>query len=189
MNWFEANNSCQSLGNGWRLPTIDELNFIDKNKIKIVDLSKKNEFYWSFTEVTKDSSYLLNFGKGVYGRGDKSTFANVRAVRTATNKFIITNPIKIDNFEITRNDLFSMNWDDAKRVCESLGKGWRLPTKDELNLIYKNKNIIGNYSNSYWGSDEYDSDHAWSKGFFNGFRDGYFDKSNLIYVRAVKTIK
>jgi len=189
MNWFEANNSCQSLGNGWRLPTIDELNFIDKNKIKIVDLSKKNEFYWSFTEVTKDSSYLLNFGKGVYGRGDKSTFANVRAVRTATNKFIITNPIKIDNFEITRNDLFSMNWDDAKRVCESLGKGWRLPTKDELNLIYKNKNIIGNYSNSYWGSDEYDSDHAWIKGFFNGFRDGYFDKSNLIYVRAVKTIK
>jgi hypothetical protein len=82
-----------------------------------------------------------------------------------------------------------MNWDDAKRVCESLGKGWRLPTKDELNLIYKNKNIICNYSNSYWGSDEYDSDHAWSKGFFNGFRDGYFDKSNLIYVRAVKTIK
>ncbi len=44
-----------------------------------------------------------------------------------------------------------MNWDDAKEACENLGDGWRLPTKDELNILYKNKDKIGVAEISYKG--------------------------------------
>ena len=36
-------------------------------------------------------------------------------------------------------DLGEMNWDDAMKACADLGDGWRLPTKDELNLLYENR--------------------------------------------------
>jgi hypothetical protein len=34
-----------------------------------------------------------------------------------------------------------------------LGDGWRLPTEDELNFIYKNKDKIGSFSNSHFWSN------------------------------------
>ena len=34
-----------------------------------------------------------------------------------------------------------MNWHDANKACNALGKGWRLPTKDELNTLYQNKDF------------------------------------------------
>jgi hypothetical protein len=35
MNWGEATKACAILGNGWRLPIKDELNFIFQNQSKI----------------------------------------------------------------------------------------------------------------------------------------------------------
>lgn len=32
-----------------------------------------------------------------------------------------------------------MRWSDAKRTCADLGDGWRLPSKSELNILYKNR--------------------------------------------------
>ena len=39
--------------------------------------------------------------------------------------------------EIYPESLGLMNWWSAKRKCEALGKGWRLPTKEELEEINK----------------------------------------------------
>ena len=51
--------------------------------------------------------------------------------------------IKIDNLEVMTEDLGYMNWREAQNYCADLGDGWRLPTKDELNLLYENKEKIG----------------------------------------------
>ena len=59
--------------------------------------------------------------------------------------------IKIDNLEVMKEDLGKMKWDEAKKACENLGDGWRLPTKDELNILYKNKDKIGVAEISYKG--------------------------------------
>ncbi len=50
--------------------------------------------------------------------------------------------IKIGNLEVMTEDLGRMTWDDAKEACANLGDGWRLPTKDELNILYENKHKI-----------------------------------------------
>ena len=80
-----------------------------------------------------------------------------------------------------------MNWADAKKACEGLGEGWRLPTKDELNSMYINKNTIGGFSsNSYWSSSEM-SIFAWNQ-YFNYGGKISDSKANMNYVRAVRPL-
>ena len=91
----------------------------------------------------------------------------------------------INGLEVSDN-LGSMNWHEAKIACKSLGPGWRLPTKDELNMFYENKEEIGGFANSYyWSSTEYDFSSAWNQYFSNG-NQNYFNKLNSNYVRAVR---
>ena len=69
-------------------------------------------------------------------------------------KEIIGKPITIGNLLVAQNDFPNqMKWVDAVNECTTLGKGWRLPTKDELNELYKNKDKIGNFSNSHYWSN------------------------------------
>lgn len=35
------------------------------------------------------------------------------------------------------NDLGIKKWDEADEACKKLGSGWRMPTKDELDKLYK----------------------------------------------------
>jgi hypothetical protein len=64
---------------------------------------------------------------------------------------------------------------------------WRLPTKDELNLIYKQKESIGGFSTySYWSSTEYGSASEWDQDFNGGYQNpiSQEDKDNVRAVRA-----
>ena len=66
---------------------------------------------------------------------------------------------------------------------------WRLPTKDELNLIYENlyKKGVGGFDNEfYWSSSEGNSNNVWYQYFFNGFQNGS-NKNGIKRVRAVCT--
>jgi len=61
----------------------------------------------------------------------------------------------IRKIEITEFDFPNkMNWEDAKTACESIGSGWRLPTKEEMKEIYECYflNGVGNFSeeDKYW---------------------------------------
>ena len=92
--------------------------------------------------------------------------------------------------EVMTKDLGKMNWENAKKSCADLGNGWRLPTKDELNLMYLNKDKIGGFANSgFWSSTEYGWDGAWHFNF--GYGSAYFNdgKGGGYYVRAVRTLK
>ncbi|MDC0339394.1 DUF1566 domain-containing protein [Flavobacteriales bacterium] len=83
------------------------------------------------------------------------------------------------------------NWNEKvlSYTCENLGDGWRLPTKDELNLLYENKNTIGGFVNntSYWSSSEYSVPDAFLVYFVNG-KVHHFLKYKTYSVRAVRSI-
>ena len=91
-------------------------------------------------------------------------------------------------FLVHPTELGKMTWKEAKKACASLGKGWRLPTRVELLLMYENKNVVGGFAyNYYWSSTEYDHSYAWY--FTFNYGSAYNDfKYTTNYVRAVKTI-
>ena len=98
--------------------------------------------------------------------------------------------IKIGDLEVMTEDLGDMNWEDAMKTCADLGDGWRLPTNDELNLLYENKGEIGGFAgNLYWSSTEGFNNFVWSQSFSNGLQFSYSSKKDgSSYVRAVRTI-
>jgi hypothetical protein len=104
-------------------------------------------------------------------------------------KNVIGKPIKIGNIEIAQYDFPKcMNWDDAKTECVKLGAGWRLPTNDELNILYQNKDKIGGFAiKYYWSSTQAVTSIMWSQIFNNGGQYGY-NKSFTFYVRAVRSL-
>ena len=104
---------------------------------------------------------------------------------------IIGEPIKIKNLEVAQFDFPNkMNWYDAKQACADLGRGWRLPTKVELHLMYKNKDKIDCFdSNYYWSSTEKANYRAWGQYFGTGLKINYDKNYNYDYcVRAVRSL-
>jgi len=116
---------------------------------------------------------------------------------------IIGKPIRIGNLEVAQNNFPNkMNWYDANKACADLGNGWRLPTKDELNQLYINKDPIGGFANVYsengsiyWSSTDNGYSNyqpiislAWAQNFINGYQFGYGGKDNLLCVRAVRSL-
>lgn len=174
MNWDDAMAACKSLGEGWRLPTKDELNKIYNNKEKIggFTLINKGKFdgltlnqYWSSTESDFGGAwgqYVDGESSGNQIRNHKSKLNSVLAVRGPAIKQlllpIIGNSIRLGNIEIAEHDFpNAMNWFDASEACSKIGDGWRLPTKTELKIMCKYYSQIGGFSEGslYWTSTEY----------------------------------
>jgi len=64
---------------------------------------------------------------------------------------------------------------------------WYLPSKDELNKLYLNKDAIGGFASSfYWCSSETAAYNAWVQDFNNGNQYNAYYKSNTDRVRAVR---
>jgi hypothetical protein len=89
MNWVNAMDYCESLGNGWRMPTIDELWKIRENE----SLSNNGEFrsaeYWSCSlptdapyghrdDIAHHLRFQTNMGKNL---GLKTQLLYVRPIR------------------------------------------------------------------------------------------------------------
>jgi len=65
-------------------------------------------------------------------------------------------------------------------------KNWYLPSKDELNLMYQQKAVLGISSGDYWSSSEVNKGKAWEQEFGGGFQ--FKDsKSFTLHVRAVES--
>lgn len=70
---------------------------------------------------------------------------------------------------------------------------WYLPSKDELNLMYQQKDLIGNLSGFYWSSTEVavsgtdaTYDFAWTQSFSNGLQFNSTLKNQLFKVRPIR---
>jgi hypothetical protein len=82
--------------------------------------------------------------------------------------------------------------DYAAKICNELEIGgytdWFLPSKDELERIFKNEKLIQNlgFANDwYWSSSEHNYSSAWSQHFESGNQSDY-SKYNSSFVRAVR---
>ena len=62
---------------------------------------------------------------------------------------------------------------------------WFLPSKDELNEMYKAKNHLGISSGEFWSSSQYNYNYAWKQSFFYGNQD-FSDKYRDYGVRAIR---
>ena len=106
-------------------------------------------------------------------------------------KNIIGKTIKIGNLEVAKYDFpDKINWYGAYNACARIGDGWRLPTQDELNTLYQNKNEIGNFSEDkqYWSSTlSWNDDNMWLQ-FFDDGSQKFSSKDLMIYVRAVRSL-
>lgn len=84
------------------------------------------------------------------------------------------------------------NWQDAVDYCDG---NTHLPTKEELMLIYANKDIINKAlteaggepmkDDIYWSSSESSRSCAWGQYFYNGNVDDYSKDGCSNYVRPV----
>ncbi len=90
-------------------------------------------------------------------------------------------------------ELGRFSWDTAKSKCAEFGTGWYLPSKDELESMYKAKSKINPTllavgdpleAGIYWSSTEYNNAFAWYVIMYDGLTD-YSQKYYYSYVRAV----
>ena len=91
-------------------------------------------------------------------------------------------------------ELGRVSWDTAKSKCAQLGTGWYLPSKSELEGMYKAKSEINPTllavgdtleDRIYWSSTEYNSDFAWIVVMGDGSAENGGSKGYFCSVRAV----
>jgi hypothetical protein len=89
-------------------------------------------------------------------------------------------------------DLGSGDWDQAVLLCKQYTiesfDDWRLPTIEELHIIYANKSLANNFEqNWYWSSteDTENSDYAFHLGFMSG-DEMSIPKRDGKFIRAVR---
>lgn len=144
--------------------------------------------YVVFVDTTRDDKHPCATRYLICSFADQSnsvTWYNTRFTYTvtgATNDIIFdrSNAVKIDSFSLAANTCSKFSTDSCK--------GWYLPSKAELSLIYKTlaaKNTGGFAKEGYWTSVEAPKRHtAWLVDFLNG-REIQSDKANKYHVRAV----
>jgi hypothetical protein len=87
INWFEAAEACEKLGDGWRLPTRNELKqmFIQLHQKGFGNF--KDEYYLSSSVTPSDNASFYYFGgEGYTGSNYKNFHEYVRAVRDVKKK-------------------------------------------------------------------------------------------------------
>lgn len=200
----KAKKICENLGNEWRLPNRHELKFLFNKKNIFLNL-KETEYLSSYVFFERVSTRSKN-GKN---SSQDSTFAgSVRLVRgfynrpTNEDEFIevIGSPIVLNDLEVAQNDFDEvLDWRTANNMLPINGGEWRLPTKEELMLIYNNKNNIkGFIDGDYWSSSEFVGEDIvkfkryWAVNFSNGNQSGDRESrvnKNIRFVRSSSASK
>lgn len=103
MTWKEADAQCKKLGEGWRLPTVDELKKIWGNSVSINQQLKTYKgsnllqvtgqgtsatytFYWSQDKQSENFPWTMLFKNGQTFAKDETTRWRVRPVKSVINK-------------------------------------------------------------------------------------------------------
>ena len=92
---------------------------------------------------------------------------------------------------VAQSDLKKMRWDDANGFNQELNgfSDWRLPTRDELHFLFKNRKAIGGFAEGdYWSGQVSSSvDCAWAQSFEDDY-EYQFDCGidNGCHVRLVR---
>ena len=136
---------------------------INSSKVEIDDLKKELtkrdgiiSIYEKKSLLDKETKLLLIENQDSSLRNSNDDTKIYIESKFYSAKEIIGVPIKIGNLLVAQNDFPEVGSIEASSICQKLGSGWRLPSIDELKLIYRltQKNNIGIFSTneSYWSS-------------------------------------
>lgn len=97
------------------------------------------------------------------------------------------------NIMVQKTDLGYVDWSSADVMSKSSIVGgftdWRLPTIDELMILFNEQNHIGGFNGGYyWSGSDRDSGYHYYVSFSSG-GIGVYRNYDKCYVRAVRTIK
>ena len=115
---------------------------------------------------------------------------------------IIENPVYGTKFEVAEIDCYAgrsissgnvFNFWEAHKACKSLGKGWRLPQKGELEMMYHQLhcNAVGSFTSTFYWSKSIHIDgekQRWCFSFETGMFNVALLSNNYMYVRAVRPL-
>lgn len=105
---------------------------------------------------------------------------------------------KLGNLEVAEEDIptnFNSSFDDAKKMIDELGEGWRMPSRSELDTLYKYREKVNMHpSRTYWSGEEYKFNvnnlvyrYVWGRYFGTGAKYFYHVNRQYMNARAVKT--
>lgn len=142
---------------------------------------------FNFYAQTNDSELSDEYKEGAFQGAEETNGHNPMVDKITPND--VGKTVIIEHLEIMTRDIGKLNWEDAKIACTNLGKGWRLPTMNDLKLLYLNRAKIGNFAEGkcYWSSD-----NLYEKAYFRYFNNLYLnamdtEKTWELYVRPVRT--
>jgi hypothetical protein len=186
---------------------ISDLYLIEFVTIKIMFNDLAN-FENKFTYVVKMPKYIYDLLKQ-HKSIEKYSFSNIPSKSIYESGFSTNNTLQIGSLYqggiivqldetgqhgmiMSEADLGSGDWNHAVLLCNEFSNAgsddWRLPTIEELHLIYANKSLTNNFEqNWYWSSteDTENSDYAFNLGFISG-EEMSIPKQDDKFIRAVR---
>ncbi|MDE5594326.1 MAG: DUF2012 domain-containing protein [Muribaculaceae bacterium] len=148
-------------------------------------------------EVGKFSKYMTDLPKNTYY---VRAYASTPVLTVYGEEKVVSSEwieIPAAGIAVQREDLGNGYWSTADAMCKSSTLGgytdWRLPTKEELMVLYNNREMIGGFitaprnSSGYWSSSSSSGWYYYCIYFSNGNIENWY-KDTPYNVRAVRTI-
>ena len=149
----------------------------------------KQELKWKYLEAAPEdalNTVTSETGKYYQGPAKSTDYKTETAIGSGWSNTKKLEAAGINNFPEAKACLdFSVTADDGKTYDD-----WFLPSKDELNEMYKSKSTIGNFREFvYWSSSEYtDKEYICEQTFHpegNGIQS-YMSRDSYGYVRPIR---
>lgn len=169
---------------------------IETDSKVVANGNKVGKFEYSLMELTTGVEYFV---RAYAINSDGTAYGETVSFRPEHPDYVI---LEDAGLMVQKKDLGNVPWEDANILCQSSTIGgfndWRLPTKEELGVLYNNRVLIGNFSNIhstfYWSSTVGDNTSGGLNVYYViSFINGSFslvagNSYNDCYVRAVRSL-
>lgn len=148
-----------------------------------VDKNHDLSYYFAgsdYTDESESADVINTDNKYGYEWGGYLTETGITATDIGTGLSNTNSLIEMNLQPVTEE--WYVVWDKIKEFRETRSSLWFLPSKEELNLIYKIRSNLSGLTTInddgknpyYWSSSEYNSSRAWGRRFNAGYMDFYY---------------
>jgi hypothetical protein len=168
-------------------PAVEDINVT----VRTVSGSGAGIFSANITELTTGQLYYLR----AYATNGAGTAYGEEVSFTPNSPYAVILPaagLMVQKTDINGNSLVS--WSTAYSLCDNSTldgyTDWRLPTKDELAVLYNERNTIGGFVTSsspyYWSSTAASSSAHWFQNFSSGAQNNFYADDSINRCRCVR---